>query len=83
LYEVKIPLVTLPVTWDEVRRYSVAHPPAPDQKRRYRYTRRADFPDTLAGLNAQVTENNYQYFFYRDLATLGSAGVRHFSEPTS
>ena len=69
------PLVPVAVAWEDVR---IVY------KRRYRYDSRQHFLDQCADTynisDSQATEDNYQYFFYRDLSALGSRGERTFRE---
>lgn len=75
----RFPLVAFPLRWDEVN--VVEAVPTTGAKRRFRYPRFADFPD-ISGFSAvQPTEADYLYFFYRDLAPLGSTGIRLAKQP--
>lgn len=71
---VPFPLVPQPTIWESVRIYSA--PPLPDQKRIFRFERLEDFPTDRFQLATTVTRENFRYFFYRDLALLGSKGAR-------
>ncbi len=75
---VSYPLVPLPARWDLVQVYD--QPPPPDQKRYYRYQKPEDLLLLNCPFTAPVTQNNYQYFFFRDLNYLGSKGERDFHE---
>ena len=78
IHGVTVPLISFAAKWEDVKLYHADLSPAPDEKRHYRYTSRSDFPDGQHGVTAPVTEENFRYFFYRDLKALGSAGVRKF-----
>ena len=75
------PVVSLPVRWEDVR--PVIRVPANRAKRKFRYSSTKDFPDLSGLTNTEVTEENYLYFFYRDLSALGSSGIRTINESTS
>ena len=68
---VRYPLLPLPATWDEVHVLC---------KRRFRFDSLEDFPDVSSLSSVEVGEDNYRYFFYRDMQTLGSRGKRDFHE---
>jgi hypothetical protein len=78
--DVPFPLVPLPVDWEEIRTYENHNPPARHMKRRFRYQALADFPFESCLTSTAVTEDNFQYFFYRDSSLLGSTGKRNFNE---
>ncbi len=61
-------------------KYETDDPPTRDLKRRYRYRSLVDFPIDTYPVSVPVTEENFQYFFYRDLGALGSKGKRDFHE---
>jgi len=67
------PLVPVAVDWGDVSIFD---------KRRYRYESRQQFLDECADAysisDSQAAEDDYQYFFYRDLRALGSRGERTF-----
>lgn len=72
-----MPLVPLPVGWNEVREYSPGnHPP---EKRLYRFNSISEVGTIEQVRKWGVTESNFRYFFFRDLAGLGSSGIRQFS----
>ena len=70
----KFPLVPLPLHWHDVR--MVDSVPETSNKRRFRFPSIEDFPDISNLSQVPVTSKNYRYFFYRDLASLGSSGIR-------
>lgn len=78
--DVPYPLMPLPVHWDEVRTYDDYNPPPDHMKRRFRYQALTDFPFGSYQTSIPVTEDNFQYFFYRDWSALGSRGKRDFRE---
>ena len=78
--DVPYPLVPLPVNWADVRTYVDRDPPPSSLKRRFRYQTLADFPLESYETSTTVTEDNFQYFFYRDVEVLGSKGRRDFGE---
>ncbi len=68
------PVVATPISWSEVKEYAAVPPLA--EKRDYRYPTLADFPDISPFSAAQVTADNYLYFFFRDLSPVCTSGVR-------
>lgn len=72
---VPYPLVPLPARWRKVKLV---------RKRDYRYNSLEefleDFPDVSALSQVKIDEENFRYFFYRDLSRLGSVGERTFRE---
>jgi len=68
------PPVPLPLSWDEVTLYDEVPPET--EKRRYRFPDLGSFPDISWFSQVQVTEQNFRYFFYRNLGPLGSSGIR-------
>lgn len=77
---VPYPLVPLPADWRDIRVYEDHDPPPNEKKRHYRYTTLAEFPFDRYQTSVPVTEDNFQYFFYRDWRALGSRGKRDFHE---
>jgi hypothetical protein len=75
---VSMPLVPLPVRWDEVREY----PPglSPTEKRIYRFDKFSDVASVNRAVEWGVNEHNYRYFFFRDFSRLGSSGIRQFPQ---
>lgn len=69
-----LPLVPLPLRWDDVRHVDDIAEEA--QKRAYRFPDIKSFPDVSWFSSAPVTSRNCRYFFYRDLRPLGSSGIR-------
>ena len=69
-----LPLVPLPLSWNDVKIYD----DIPDNliKRDYRFPTLGSFPDISSFSNSEISEKNFKYFFYRDLANIGSEGVR-------
>lgn len=78
--DVPFPLVPLPADWAEIRTYEDRNPPPSHMKRRFRYQALTDFPFESYQTSTAVTNDNFQYFFYRDLGALGSKGKRDFRE---
>jgi HD superfamily phosphodiesterase len=78
--DVPYPLMPLPVDWAEIQTYEDRHPPPTSLKRRFRYQSLSDFPFNAYQTSVAVTQDNFQYFFYRDLSPLGSKGKRDFRE---
>lgn len=68
---VPYPLVPLPVQWPKVKVV---------RKRDYRYNSLDEFPDVSGLSDVKITDDNFRYFFYRDLGRLGSLGERTFRE---
>jgi hypothetical protein len=71
------PLVPLPLNWDDVELCNSV--PPTHAKRKFRFPTLADFPNVSALSDVEITDGNYLYFFYRDLSSLGSDGVRSSS----
>ncbi|SRR6266851_2334303 len=70
----KFPLVPLPLKWDDVRMFDTVPPTY--EKRRFRFPTIESFPDVSGLTKAPITPENFLYFFYRDLSSLGSSGIR-------
>lgn len=68
------PLVPLPVSWNEVTVYNKV--PDETRKRDYRFSNLDEFPDVSWFTDVEITEENFRYFFYRVLDSLGSGGIR-------
>jgi hypothetical protein len=73
---VEVPLVPLPVTWEEVKTFPVGQNPSEHDKRTYRFADAAALRTAIPSLAPKVTEENFRYFLYRDLDELGSSGIR-------
>ena len=73
---VSMPLVPLPVSWDEIQEYPPGH--LPTEKHAYRFESFSDVALVDRAGEWGVTEQNFRYFFFRDFAQLGSSGVRQF-----
>jgi hypothetical protein len=73
---VEVPLVPLPVTWEEVRVYPVGQYPVEQDKRDYRFSDEASLRVAVPASSSKITEQNFRYFLYRDLDELGSSGIR-------
>lgn len=71
-----VPLVPLPVGWDEVKIFEVGTGPSGEQKRSYRFKNSEALRDAVPRMAHKVTESNFQYFLYRNLDALGSTGIR-------
>jgi thymidylate kinase/HD superfamily phosphodiesterase len=74
--DVVVPLVPLPVTWREVKVYGRGQHPAERDKRDYRFSDAQSLREAFPSLAGKVTNDNFRYFLFRDLAELGSSGVR-------
>ena len=76
---VTVPLVPLPVRWDQILVYAPGQYPAEAEKRCYRFD---SYAAAIATVNQAtdwgVTAENYRYFFFRDFSPLGSSGIRRF-----
>jgi hypothetical protein len=70
----QFPTVAYPVEWSEVKIYDQV--PSLVEKRKYRYPQLSDFPDISSFSQQPVAEDNYLYFFYRNLNPLCNTGVR-------
>jgi len=70
----EFPLVPLPLNWDDVK--MVDSVPPTHAKRRFRFPSIESFPDISDLTQVPVSLENYLYFFYRDLSSLGSSGIR-------
>lgn len=70
----KFPLVPLPLKWDDVRMFDTVPPTY--EKRRFRFPTIESFPDVSGLTKVPITPENFLYFFYRDLSSLGSTGIR-------
>jgi len=81
LSKVDAPLVPLPVKWSEITQYSSTDSLRKEQKRRYRYNSVSEIPIETRK-RYLPSEENLDYFFYRDLKPLGSLGKRSFNEYT-
>lgn len=68
------PVIALPVTWDQVTVHDRV--PASAQKRRFRFQTLEGFPDISSFSTAKLDEHNFRYFFYRDLSTVCTSGIR-------
>lgn len=70
----QFPTVPLPVSWEEIKIFEKV--PDMTLKRRYRYNTLSEFPDVSAFSKVSVTEKNFRYFFYRDLNSVATTGIR-------
>jgi hypothetical protein len=77
LEHVSVPLVPLPVEWNDVRIYAPSTGPSDADKRRYRFETFEAFP---VREYPGATPANFRYYLYRDLSALGSEGIRSFTE---
>jgi hypothetical protein len=73
---VTTPLVPLPTVWEKIRRYPHGEMAEASEKRDYRFPDTASLKSAMPEIRDQVTDENYQYFLYRDLDALGSTGIR-------
>lgn len=69
-----VPVVALPIAWNEVEIFDEVPPLT--QKRDFRYESLADFPDISGFSDVPLNEENFHYFFYRDLSGVCSSGIR-------
>jgi hypothetical protein len=74
--DVVVPLVPLPLEWEEVRVYPVGEHPDAQDKRAYRFSDAASLRFAFPPIFDQVTDENFRYFLYRQLDELGSSGIR-------
>jgi hypothetical protein len=70
----RFPVVALPLGWESVKNVNVV--PRNSAKRTFRFSTIGQFPNVSNFTSVAVTPSNYLYFFYRDLSTLGSSGIR-------
>lgn len=70
----RAPTMAKPIEWGEVSVHNEVPPLI--NKRDYRYPTLGSFPDISGLSRVPVTEENYLYFFYRDLSGVCSSGVR-------
>lgn len=70
----RLPPVSLPVSWRELRVYDAV--PHLTEKRRFRYKSPDEYPDLSGLTSVAVTQTNFVYFLYRDFDILGSSGIR-------
>lgn len=68
------PVVAFPLRWQDVNEYDQV--PSLAEKRNFRFPDIRDFPDVSKFSDAEVTPDNFSYFFYRDLSGVCSSGVR-------
>jgi len=68
------PVVATPVEWSEVKEFSEV--PSLAEKREYRFPSLAAFPDITSFSNQKIDQNNFLYFFFRDLSPVCTSGVR-------
>jgi len=70
----RYPVVSFPLHWENVRKVNAV--PSNRAKRKFRFPTIEEFPNVSDFTSVEVTPSNYLYFFYRDLSTLGSGGIR-------
>lgn len=73
---VEVPLVPIPVTWNDVKVFPEGQYPLEEEKRTYRFASATALRTAIPELATKITEANFKYFLYRDLDELGSAGIR-------
>ncbi len=73
---VEVPLVPLPIKWEEVKVFPVGQYPLEQDKRAYRFPNAGSLRTALPSISHKVTEGNFRYFLYRNLEDLGSSGIR-------
>ena len=70
-----IPILSVPLRWEDVR--VVESVPLHAEKRRFRYQSPGELRAAVCYFtDAPITDESYRYFLYRDLAVLGSPGIR-------
>ncbi len=70
----QFPIVATPIDWSEVKAYDEV--PDTSKKRDYRYPTLDSFPDISVVSDVNITQENFLYFFFRDLAPVCTSGVR-------
>jgi hypothetical protein len=70
----EFPIVATPIEWSEVTAYDQV--PDTSKKRDYRYPTWETFPDISSFSQVRITQENFLYFFFRDLAPVCTSGVR-------
>jgi len=73
---VTTPLVPLPTVWEKVITYPAGQMPEASDKRDYRFPDPTSLKKAMPEIQDKVTDDNFQYFLYRELDATGSAGVR-------
>jgi hypothetical protein len=68
------PVVALPLSWSEVEVFDEVPPTF--NKRDYRYPTLESMPDISHFSEVTLTPENYLYFFFRDLSSVCTSGVR-------
>ncbi len=68
------PIVATPIEWSDVELQDEV--PDISLKRKYRYPSLKDFPDIASFSDVKITEDNYLYYFFRDLTPVCTSGVR-------
>lgn len=68
------PPVAVPISWEEVAMHETV--PTLKYKREYRYKKLEDFPDISSFSKVSINNNNFRYFFYRDLSPVCTTGIR-------
>jgi len=74
--DVVVPLVPLPVTWEEVKRFPLGQNPVEQDKRAYRFPDAPSLRSAFPQISDRVTDQNFRYFLFRKLDELGSSGIR-------
>ena len=70
-----IPILSVPQRWEDVRVVESVPPHA--EKRRFRYQSPGELRAAVCYFtDAPISEESYRYFLYRDLAVIGSPGIR-------
>lgn len=70
----RFPVVSYALRWEDVSKVDTV--PSSRGKRLFRFPTIEEFPIVSDFTSVEVTPSNYLYFFYRDLSTLGSSGIR-------
>ena len=73
---VTVPLVPLPVSWDDVKIFPPGKRPTEEEKRLYRFPDAPALRSAVPSIAGKVTGNNFRYFLFRNLDELGSSGIR-------
>ncbi|MFC1646715.1 hypothetical protein ACFL1A_00380 [Patescibacteria group bacterium] len=74
----RYPVVGKPAQWDEVKIYKEV--PKLLKKRHFRFNDLSEFPNVSSYSSVKVDKDNFRYFFYRNLNSICTSGIR---EPKS
>lgn len=73
---VRLPLVPLPVSWEDIKIFPIGTRPTEDEKRVFRFESASALRKEVPSIASMVTDENFRYFLYRNLDALGSSGIR-------